>query len=212
MSTKSLYFGLAIIILVASCKQNDPQVNAPRIPVSDQRLIDAATAKVGSYFVYQDSATGVTDSFGVISFTDNYYYSGIDNSYFENIGYLAVNDTIAGTFPPRISIGARASGVELSIWTHGFLGTGAAVFFPFPGIGNVQLNDATGTGIRFLPKFSENGHNYINVYEVIAHDRQIHSEVWIHSWFSILDGLVKFRVFDTSKSTTYYLLRSKIIK
>ncbi|MEO6830693.1 MAG: hypothetical protein ABI378_00610 [Chitinophagaceae bacterium] len=214
MNLKTL-LSISILLLVEIGCQKDPQDTAPRIPISDQRLKDAATAKIGSYFVYQDSATGVTDSFFVnYSSTSYYRYSSSAIVYHEIINYSATNDSLTGTglYQPAIKVEAYENALTLGIESHKLSVNGCAVILPFANGIQFKIDQTEGIGLNLIDNFAEKGHSYGAVYEILAHSYNYNQNTFLHSWFSLTNGLVKFNLSKGDTSFTYYQLRNNIKK
>ena len=88
-----------IIVVIAvfgcalnACKQSDPKTEAPRVAMSGQRLKDAIAIQVGSYFVYQDSASKAIDSLSVVSYyPPSYVYNLTATTWYEGGYYRAAS-------------------------------------------------------------------------------------------------------------------------
>ncbi|MEO6832159.1 MAG: hypothetical protein ABI169_08150 [Chitinophagaceae bacterium] len=201
-----------LLLSIGSCQPKDSQNTEPHIPISDQRLIDAATAKVGSYFVYQDSATGVTDSFYVTDYSLPYYeYQPTEQKWLQVTGYTAFNGI--STYPgPRIGLGTSENKIGVSCTLNTLVGSGFGMEIPFIANSSLTGRGSGSYALNYFSTYKVLGVTYINVYESISRDRQWNTSVWQHNWFSESSGLVKFSLYDTSLRYTYYLIRSKIIK
>ena len=129
-----------LLLSIGSCQPKDSQNTEPHIPISDQRLIDAATAKVGSYFVYQDSATGVTDSFYVTDYSLPYYeYQPTEQKWLQVTGYTAFNGI--STYPgPRIGLGTSENKIVGYLWSQ----------VSGPGLATIVSPSAASTVVRSL--------------------------------------------------------------
>lgn len=114
-------------LLLCACSKKDPKKDASYIPIASQNLKDGAATKVGSYFIYQDSATAVTDSFGMTEYIpSNYAYDERDNTYNENLVYYAyttsegsgkaINSIVSSAYRNYLTVSVRMNGYFLS-WT-----------------------------------------------------------------------------------------------
>ena len=61
MNKINAFFGLILLIVLSSCKKDQPPVPMYNCPVS-QEALDLAYFQPGTYWIYEDSATGKMDS------------------------------------------------------------------------------------------------------------------------------------------------------
>lgn len=182
------------------------------MPITDQRLRDAATAKVGSYFIYQDSATGGIDSFGVISFSQTIGYDERDNTNNETIGFKSFDSVNGPGLFQTINMAAYRNRIGINAYVHGINCFGTQVSFPFnKGNSNFYNNNIT-TCLEHYNSYSVLGTAYADVYEMISVSKNQGPSTTIHTWFSIQSGLIKFSAADSTKTLTYEMIKSNIIK
>lgn len=208
MSNKFL---LAFLLLLGACKQNGQ--NTPTyMPITDQRLRDAATAKVGSYFIYQDSATGGIDSFGVISFRQTTLYNERDNTANENIGFQSFDSVNGPGMFQTISMSAYRNRIGIGIYIDKINCSGTVVTLPFIINESHFYQNHTTTCIQYYDSYSILGINYSDVYEMKSISKDLGQSTTIHTWFSQQGGLIKFTASDSSRNLTYLLKLSHVIK
>lgn len=195
---KYFFYGLAIMLVIFSaCKPNDPQNEPPRIPISDQRLKDAATVKPGSYFIYLDSATGTLDSFGVNQISlSTYQYDNGTNAYYEYMGYQAANRQLDEI---RCATNTNKFGITLRI-----RGT-------YPQTDVIVLPHVEDAYHKLYSTYTVLGVNYSNVYEMNT-SAYPNGMAILYAWYSLHSGLIKFRIKTGNGEFTYLLKSSKVIK
>ncbi len=203
-------FLFALILLLVACKQNDP---APTyMPITDQRLRDAATAKVGSYFIYQDSATGGIDSFGVISFSRDTGYDERDNTNNETVGFLSFDSVQGPGMIPTINMAAYRNIIGVNVYVHSTNCFGTLITYPFIINDSHFYDNNITTCIQHYDSYPILGINYSDVYEMISISKNAGPSTTIRTWFSLQGGLIKFSASDSNKHFTYLLKKSLINK
>ena len=75
MKKTSILFFIALIISVAGCRKNSVD-KYYKIPIQQELKNYFATAKSGSYFVYQDTVSGVIDTFKLSSYSEGQWGMG----------------------------------------------------------------------------------------------------------------------------------------
>lgn len=202
---------LGASILLASCiKNNDPQLTATYRSITDQRLRDAATVKEGSYFIYQDSATGGIDSFGVTYFAQTTVYNQDDNTNNEVIVYKSYDSVQGPGTIPTIDIGAYRDEVNAAIYLNGQNADGFLMRLPFVVNSTKSDNGIDVTNVQYYASYQVLGNTYNDVYESIS--KKWSYTATLHSWFSQQSGLIKFTISDSNLHCTYLLKKSFIKK
>ena len=207
-------FLLAMFLLHSCGKNNQPTY----MPITDQILKDAVTVKVGSYFIYQDSATGKLDSFNVTDFLQYDLPISYDNTTNESLSYRAEctnNNTgqcknfAIGALRNRIGFGYHYDNMNLEalLMKLPFASGSQQSYYEGPKAG-------TATSLRHYDSYSVLGRYYNDIYEMKSdYFNQIGLyNIELHTWFSTSSGLIKFSISDSSRRFSYSLIRSKIIK
>ena len=199
-----------LLLLLGACKQNDQ--TPTYMPITDQRLRDAATAKVGSYFIYQDSATGGIDSFGVISFKQTTLYNERDNTANENIGFQSFDSVNGPGLFQTISVDALRNSISTGVNLDGISCFSTSITFPFVVNYTGPFPNNNTTCVQYHESYPVLGVNYNDVYETISISMGQGPSTTIHTWFSLQRGLIKFSASDSNRHFTYLLKKSVIKK
>lgn len=208
----NIIFGSMLLLCLTACKQSDPSKDAKYLPITSQALKDAATVRVGSYFVYQDSASGATDSFAVTVFNPPAYnYDNRDNTYNENTGFRSFAEKRSGAISsPEISAAAYKNFFGVSVSLNDTATSGMLIRLPFT-IGLAEYNNGiTFTYLQHHNAYSVFGNSYSDVYEVSATDSN--SGKTLHTWYATQPaGLIRFTITLPRSQHTYLLKKALII-
>lgn len=203
-------FWLPLLLLLSACIKNgpDPQPST-YMPITDQRLRDAATIKLGSYFVYQDSATGGIDSFVVTLFDTSSSYDAKDNTMNEAVGYRMADSVTGPGMFQVINMGAARSSINGDI----YLNSNAECVFltlPFANGKTIEYEHGTATCLNYNASYIVLGKSYNDVYQI----RSVNTNLGpvVNTWYSLGQGLVRFSIENGNTRRTYQLKRSKIVR
>jgi len=170
-------------------------------------MIEGTDFKVGSYFIYQDTASGSTDSFYVDEYK-RYTAMQYGDGYYETISYnVKSSNSIYGSL--LISAGGGKENAIACDWAlTDRLYNIVFVYLPFVDGGHLDAGDRSYDYIMFHPTIKIAGIAHSNVYEMRSNTKNGQ----LTSLYSIQDGLIKFHTSTPSGEQTWNLIRSNVIR
>lgn len=205
------YGRLLISCLLLGCMNSCKQKDTPYYPITDQRLRDAVNIKPGSYFVYLDSVTNITDSFTVITYDKRDYHEPNCDCTYEEISYVAEDNA---PFPAgNISVGAHTSFLNGSVhYLNGIFDAVNYAELPFKAGTSSGTSSIQHEYIAYYPTYLILGKTYTDVYAVKTTGlNQGATEYILYSWYSLQSGLIRFTTSNSNGYHVWQLIRSKIL-
>ncbi len=204
---KNIIFFMLLFFASACCKKGVTTY------ITDPEIISAGTFKVGTYYIYRDSITGVEDSIWVVDYnraiydmSSNYYKS--DSRCFDKTEQIrTIFKSISDT---SINISYINTTASTSYSNIGYL-----LNKPFI-IDEVQSNPKGYIkNINFYPNYNFINNNYQNVYHrynKMALNNVLNDSLVTNTYYSSYSGLVKFSIQTDTSYVVKELIRSNIIK